>query len=130
LKLVKTFLLTDADKLLESDAFNIAISVVIAVNSIVMAIELDVKWGGWVYVENMFMATYFIEVALKLKTYSWKFFVDKNLWAWNWLDFTIVSVGVFDSWLTPLIQLFQQEVWGQEASQHPGQMKTVTGRRS
>ena len=74
------------------------------------------KWGGWIYIDNLFMGAYFLEVALKLKTWSWKFFVDKDLWAWNLLDFTIVSTGVFDSWLTPLIRLFKQEVLGQVSS--------------
>ncbi len=57
-------------------------------------------------------------VGLEAKDLVLVLFVHKDLWAWNWLDLLIVGTGVFDSWLTALIRLFQQEVLGQEHSQH------------
>jgi voltage-gated sodium channel len=81
---------------------------------------LDIPWHGWATVDNIFLVVYFTELSLKLKTRSWRFFIDVD-WAWNWLDFTIVASGVLDSWLKPLMHLFQKET-----SEHQSHANPVT----
>ena len=51
----------------EGDMFETAMASVIAVNSTIMSLELDVPWYGWVYVENFLLVTYTFELAMRIQ---------------------------------------------------------------
>jgi len=94
--------------------FELFMSAVIALNAVVMSLELDFDWGGWSLVENAFLVIYVLELAARIKSSGCSYWIDRNNLLWNYLDFVIVAVGVVDLWLTPAIALFQTEVLGAE----------------
>eukprot|EP00392_Amoebophrya_sp_AT5.2_P002629 g2634.t1 len=73
----------------------------ILLNAIVLAIETDNRTAsneddiGWFISDSIFNAAFLIEVALRLynQRYDW----PKDLW--NLFDFTLVAVGVLDTWI-------------------------------
>mmetsp|Transcript_70238 Transcript_70238/g.196892 ORF Transcript_70238/g.196892 Transcript_70238/m.196892 type:complete len:558 (-) Transcript_70238:26-1699(-) len=121
LKLARAFLQGDASWL-QSPAFEVFMSVVIALNAVVMSLELDYEWPNWVYVENTFLTLYVLELAIKMKVGGCAFWTDHDNMMWNYLDFIIVSAGVLDLWLMPAAQLFEREVlnMGDDAGAMPG----------
>jgi len=58
------------------------------------------------WIEHAILATYFFELAVRLKSCSWTFFVHSPDWVWNDLDFMIVCFGVLEQWLWPLVEHF------------------------
>lgn len=109
LKLVKALFLADL-AWVSGPAFEAFISIVIMANSVVMSWELDFPCASWVYVEHGFLVIYVFELVLKFKRWGFEFFWEKdNMW-WNHLDFVIVSGGVVDLWLLPLLNMLQTEL--------------------
>merc|ERR1740123_1503934 len=100
---------------------------VIAFNSVVMAAELDVPWGGWAYVENGLLVVYGFELAIRLKRQGCHFFVDRANIVWNWLDFIMVVGGVLDLWLMPLMHTLQNMLVGENEGhgKHQGDVGSV-----
>jgi len=119
LRLLKAFAHSDM-AWSEKPAFQVFMSAVIGVNSIVMAIELDFEWGGWVYVENIFLVIYSFELCVSLKRCGCNFFCDRNNWFWNYLDLTMVVGGMTDLWVLPLVNLVTSITSGhrQDLSKH------------
>lgn len=114
LKLARTFLQGDM-KFVKSAEFEIIMSTIIALNAIVISMELDIEWAGWVWVENVFLTIYFLEVLAHMKSAGCcGFFTDVQNILWNYLDFVIVSFGVLDLWLVPAISLFMTQVLNEE----------------
>eukprot|EP00445_Apocalathium_hangoei_P019380 CAMPEP_0203892470 /NCGR_PEP_ID=MMETSP0359-20131031/35658_1 /ASSEMBLY_ACC=CAM_ASM_000338 /TAXON_ID=268821 /ORGANISM="Scrippsiella Hangoei, Strain SHTV-5" /LENGTH=1055 /DNA_ID=CAMNT_0050814441 /DNA_START=50 /DNA_END=3213 /DNA_ORIENTATION=- len=89
----------------ETSAFEVFMSGVIALNSVVMSLELDIEWTGWLFVENAFLVVYSFELSLRLKKQGCYFLVDTSNLVWNYLDTVMVVGGVLDLWLMPLIRL-------------------------
>lgn len=112
LKLVKAFLQGDL-QWMDSAAFEVFMSGVIAVNSVVMALELDYEWPGWLWMENLFLVIYSFELAVRLKRVGCRYFVEPTDALWNYLDLLMVLAGGFDLWLMPTIRFFQERVLGQ-----------------
>jgi voltage-gated sodium channel len=106
LKILKAFLEADMSWT-EGSTFQIFMSCVIAINGVVMSLELDIAWAGWVYVENIFMVIYVFEVAVRLRHLGRRFFWHETDMFWNVLDFIIVSGGVVDLWLLPSVIYLQ-----------------------
>mmetsp|Transcript_93210 Transcript_93210/g.301392 ORF Transcript_93210/g.301392 Transcript_93210/m.301392 type:complete len:669 (-) Transcript_93210:4-2010(-) len=96
----------------ESTSFEVFMSSVIAANAVVMSLELDVAWAGWPWVENLFLAVYSFELAIRLKKQGLYFFIDTGNLVWNYLDTTMVVGGVLDLWLMPLIHAVQATIYG------------------
>lgn len=86
---------------------------VIATNSIVMSLELDIEWAGWKVVEHIFLVIYSFEMALRVKRRGCTFFVDTQDLIWNYLDLVMVFGGALDLWLMPLMRMLQALILGQ-----------------
>jgi voltage-gated sodium channel len=117
LKLAKTFLVTDTDWIQSSERFDMFMAFIIVINAIVMSLELDVDWNGWVWVDNMFLTVYVFELLLRLKRWGMHFFNHELDWQWNWLDFMIVSTGALDLWLIPGISIFKAQVLNESSGE-------------
>jgi len=100
MKLVGVFLQSDLSWA-DGPRFEAFIGAVISVNAVVMGLEQDIEWTGWLWVEHMFLLIYFFELSLKLKRWGVGFFKHRDAWVWNNLDFLIVSGGVIDMWALP-----------------------------
>merc|ERR1712137_908074 len=92
--------------------FHSFITSVIVLNAIVLGLELDVHWWAWIWLEQMMLFIYFFELAVRMKTYGFEFFVDTEEWGWNNLDFAIVASGVFEQWMLPIRSCVESLVKG------------------
>merc|ERR1712137_588089 len=89
----------------ESVHFQSFITGVIALNALTLGMELDLHWGGWLWVEEAMQTIYFFELSVRGKRHSWQFFIHPDDWAWNNLDFVIVMGGVMEQWMMPLYKM-------------------------
>lgn len=125
LKVLRVFLQADLSWT-EGHIFQSFIMGVIVLNSVSMGFELDVPWPGWVWVENVMLAIYVFELAVRLKRWGWKFFVHADDWKWNNVDFVIVSGGVLQQWMLPTVTLVQELASGTDRVQGPpGKLKEI-----
>jgi hypothetical protein len=127
LKLAKAFWQSDMNWT-DGSVFQTIMSCVIAANTIVMSLELDHPCPIWPYVENVFLAIYVFELSCRIKHEGRSFLYPTNPnAAWNYLDSTVVSGGVVDVWLLPLIQLIEGLLGGAEQgkSQSMGKILSV-----
>jgi len=115
LKILKAFLKSDLDWT-EGASFQTFMAGVIAANALIMSLELDIPWKGWVYVENFLQAVYTFELALRLKRMHCGFFTNFDIW--NYLDFVMVVSGALDLWLMPLIHGLEDLFAGGSTEQH------------
>jgi len=115
LKIIKAFLKSDL-AWTEGAAFEFGMAGVIAFNSIIMSLELDIPWAGWVYVENILQIVYTFELALRLKKQCCDFFLDFDNMVWNYLDFIMVGGGALDLWLVPLVFTLKGMFFGSSGS--------------
>lgn len=84
--------------LLESSRFQFFIIGVIVLNAITLGFETDTgvmaRWGGLLHaLDQIALAIFTVEIALKLGVYRWRFFRDP----WNVFDFIIVGVALVPS---------------------------------
>jgi len=112
LRLLKAFLRSNMTWC-ETPQFELFISLAIGLNSAVMALELDIEWSGWVYVENAFLIIYSFELAVRLKRFGCSFFYDRSNLFWNYMDFTMVAGGAIELWVLPLIFLVMTLITGE-----------------
>jgi hypothetical protein len=87
-----------------SPKFETFMASVIAVNSVVMGLELDSESPYWVYIENAFLIVYTFELLVGIRRFGSDYFTHKEMRVWHWLDFSIVSGGVVDLWVMPLVE--------------------------
>jgi len=125
LKLLKVFLHSDL-AWAESAWFQAIMSCVIAVNAVVMSLELDYPGPVWTWVENAFLVIYLTELCIRAKRQGYMFFVSLDTILWNYLDLVIIVGGVFDLWMQPLIHLFQSAVLGQETGPKNSNLSNIT----
>eukprot|EP00928_Gymnodinium_smaydae_P013475 TRINITY_DN14912_c0_g1_i3.p1 TRINITY_DN14912_c0_g1~~TRINITY_DN14912_c0_g1_i3.p1 ORF type:complete len:677 (+),score=100.27 TRINITY_DN14912_c0_g1_i3:57-2087(+) len=78
---------------------------IIALNGFVLGMELDYEWDGFRYVDGVFLSVYLFELIVKFRRWGCAFFVEKDSWAWNNLDFIIVTTGLIDQWMSPTAQM-------------------------
>jgi len=114
LKIIKAFLVADLSWISDSKAWELFMSCVIGVNAITIGMELDIKWSGWFWVDNVFLVIYTFDLSLRMKRWGCYFFVHPTDLYWNWLDFVVVNAGMMDSWLMPAITIIQTELLGVE----------------
>ena len=90
----------------EEASFQSFIGLVIIANSLMMGLETDVHWGGWFFIEQVLLAVYVFELAVRLKRFGFLYLSWGNSdFVWNLLDFVIVATSVCDTWAVPLCML-------------------------
>lgn len=91
----------DSHRILDSMWFHAPVHVMTGVNTITMGIEADhPDWKNcWIAFENVFTATFFLEMVIKLYFMRWKYFKDRA----NCLDFALVLGGILDCWILSLL---------------------------
>lgn len=117
LKVIKIFLLSDSSWI-EGTVFQSFISGVIFLNSISLGLENDIQWDGWTWLEQTMLVIYFFELAMRVKTQSFHFFVHEDDWCWNNLDFAIVAAGIFEQWMLPVRFLIESLITGEPWVHH------------
>jgi len=127
LKILKAFLTSN---LAWTDGvyFQSFMSIVIAGNSVIMSLEVDIPWGGWLYVEQFLQVVYTFELSLKFKRFGCRrFWLSTSDGGWNRLDFLMVLAGALDLWLMPVVASIQR-LLGQvhQPSQIRGILKVLT----
>lgn len=94
----------------EGNKFQSFIMGVVALNTVIMAAELDRPWDGWAHVEQVLLCIYVFELAVRLKRWRCLFFVHPQDWCWNYLDTIVVVGGVVDGWIMPLTYFVQNQL--------------------
>jgi len=88
----------------ESDRFQAFMTSIIAVNAILMAVELDHPPASqWGILEQILLVIYLFELAVNMKHQGRDYFWWHENVTWNYLDLTIVVGAVVDLWMLPLI---------------------------
>lgn len=74
----------------------ILLSVTIFSNVVQMGISLDVhsEWSGWIVIDSIFAAVFFVEMVLKMFTTGSRNYFCGPLRAWNLFDASIVFLGI------------------------------------
>lgn len=97
----------------EQPKFQSFIGGVIAFNSLLMGLETDIKWDGWFYIEQVLLCVYVFELGVSLKRKGLRYFSWQSPdFTWNYLDFTIVTTSVGDSWVSPALSFFAKFIGG------------------
>lgn len=122
LRLMKAFWQSDM-AWTESPPFEIFMSGVIAANALIMSLELDIEWHHWPWIENIFLVIYSFELACRIKKARWNFFFDPDTIIWNALDFVMVSGGIFEMWMLPVVEAIAE---GLGISHHENDHKPKT----
>lgn len=93
--------------------FDVAISTVIMLNTIIIGVELDDEHNDgddsrsvvWILLEVFFMLTFMFEVFIKIKYHTWKWiFMD----GWNFFTFVVASMAVIDGVILQALGLHGQ----------------------
>jgi len=79
-----------------------AICVVISANCMTMGLEMDYPWNGWFWVNQVMLAAYVVDIALRIYAQSCRDFVRGG---WNWLDSIIVISSILDMWIIPFVHV-------------------------
>mmetsp|Transcript_48361 Transcript_48361/g.144400 ORF Transcript_48361/g.144400 Transcript_48361/m.144400 type:complete len:525 (+) Transcript_48361:85-1659(+) len=85
--------------LISSESWGVLVMAVIFANTLVMAIECDYDWTVWDTLEDLFLAFFTVELALRLAVYRGSFFTDEDERGWNIFDFVIVLSGILENML-------------------------------
>ncbi|CAJ1413926.1 unnamed protein product [Effrenium voratum] len=102
LKLIKFVLRSDLSWT-EHPAFETCMMAVIMINAIVMWLELDYPMPTlpvWTCVENTLLVIYAFELFVRVAFHGLGYFYHSD-WAWHWLDFVVVMLGVLEQWMLP-----------------------------
>mmetsp|Transcript_15113 Transcript_15113/g.33331 ORF Transcript_15113/g.33331 Transcript_15113/m.33331 type:complete len:652 (+) Transcript_15113:40-1995(+) len=92
----------------EGGIFKTITGCAIVCNSILLGMEADVPEGEHVksyeWMEFVLLVWFTLELVLRL-VYAGcsSFFCDPEDWNWNLFDFVIVSIGVMDAWVMPVV---------------------------
>ncbi|CAK0895146.1 unnamed protein product, partial [Prorocentrum cordatum] len=80
-------------------------TVILGVNSLTMAVELDnPDWRCWKSLNSVFLAFYTFDIVCRLKLQGRRFFYDRDTLGWNYLDLVVVTEGVVDQWVVPCVR--------------------------
>jgi len=76
---------------------------VICLNAAVLGFETDSPAAAWWWVNQGILCFFVFEIMVRLRLEGCKnFFTSEEELFWNWMDFTIVLLGVFDLWAIPI----------------------------
>jgi len=119
LKLVHNFLVADTTWA-ESEQFQVFVMALIALSSLVMGLECDwpelTEFMEAIYWEQVVLAIFTLELAVRLKNAGLRFFCDRTELLWNWLDFMVVVGGILDQWFVPALSFISTMIKGKPAS--------------
>lgn len=88
----------------DSPAFETFMGLVIVLNSITVAMELDIPWSGWFWVESLILSVFIFELYVRIRHLGiMVFLVSGEDIAWHRLDTFIVVCALVDQWLIPLL---------------------------
>merc|ERR1712032_1775913 len=125
LKLVRVFVQGDF-AWVQGTTYEIVGTIILAVNSATMAIELDnPDWPYWSALNSVFLAYYSFDIACRLKYQGCTFFYARDTLGWNYLDFVIAMEGIFDLWLTPLYAMVVAPSGSKEGGSSLGILKIL-----
>lgn len=89
---------------IEGSNFQNFIGIVIFGNILVLWGETDAPGLViWTICDHSFLVIFVLEFILRLMHFSPHVFFNGPEKAWGWLDFSIVMMGIFDLWLTPIL---------------------------
>jgi len=100
----------------ESDVFQATSGLIICFNAGVIGMQTDIQSSAWVYIDHALLAFFTFELCCRLLLYGLVYFKHEEDWVWNWFDLLIVTSGVCDQWLVPLLggmHLLKTEKGGQ-----------------
>merc|ERR1712000_571412 len=96
----------------QKDWFENGILLVIVLNSVWIGVDLEMNQEGAFYVcwdtfelfgfvENIFCLVFSFEVVVRLLQYKnpFYFFMDSSMLFWNYFDFFLVALMVFETWV-------------------------------
>jgi hypothetical protein len=92
--------------------FQLFMSAVIGLNSVVMALELDFDVAVWFWFEQAFLVIYTFELFVRVKAAGLRFFINADR-VWNNLDFVMVCAGMFNLWFMPGWTFVQSLIHGE-----------------
>lgn len=79
---------------------------VICLNAAVLGFETDSPAPAWWWVNQGILCFFVFEIMVRLRLEGCKnFFTSEEDLFWNWMDFSIVLLGVFDLWAIPISSL-------------------------
>lgn len=123
LKVVRIFLESDLSWTEEAQ-FQSFIGGVIAFNALLMGMETDIEWAGWFFIEQVLLAIYVFELAVRLKRFGLEFLSCSNPdIIWNVMDMVIVLSSAIDGWLIPLVGVAKRSMLGEEKHTQPESAK-------
>eukprot|EP00931_Biecheleriopsis_adriatica_P098011 TRINITY_DN7190_c0_g1_i1.p1 TRINITY_DN7190_c0_g1~~TRINITY_DN7190_c0_g1_i1.p1 ORF type:complete len:584 (-),score=151.39 TRINITY_DN7190_c0_g1_i1:60-1748(-) len=89
------------ESFVESMTFDLIIGSVIALNALVIGVQLDTKDDVdaivWVAFESFFAVVWILEMVAKLSVFRHRYFMDP----WHLQDFFLVWLAIFDAWILP-----------------------------
>jgi len=109
----------------DTQEFQSAMGAVIGVNTILMGLELTYEGLAiWAFLESVLLMIYVFELLVRVRRRRCRFFCssDGGDVLWNWLDLVIVLGGVFDMWVTPVVNEVSAAMGGE---QHDSQVSSV-----
>ncbi|OLQ10740.1 Cation channel sperm-associated protein 1 [Symbiodinium microadriaticum] len=105
----------------ESNWFQATSGVVIMCNAVVIGLETDLESWIWFWVEHALLAYFLFELIVRLLRHGCNFFKQEDEWGWNVFDLSIVTSGVADQWIMPVLHWMMQH----DASQRKQGMASV-----
>jgi len=98
----------DNEPVTVEDRLDACIGGVIVVNSIILGLELDFDWGGFVYFEYASVSCFLIDIVARLCIRGCAYLRDIS----NWVDIIIVFASVIELWLVPLLSMMSKQLSG------------------
>jgi len=87
----------------ENDWFQYLSGGVICLNAAVLGFETDSPNPAWWWVNQGILLFFVFEIVVRIRLEGCKgFFISEEDIFWNWMDFVIVLLGVFDLWAIPM----------------------------
>lgn len=79
---------------------------VICLNAAVLGFETDSPAPAWWWVNQVILCFFVFEITVRVRLEGCRsFFTNEEDIFWNWMDFIIVLLGVFDLWAIPISSL-------------------------
>jgi len=87
----------------ENDWFQYLSGGVICLNAAVLGFETDSPNPAWWWVNQGILLFFVFEIVVRIRLEGCRgFFISEEDIFWNWMDFVIVLLGVFDLWAIPM----------------------------
>lgn len=114
--------------LADRPAFHTLIGVVIVFNAAIIGLETDYEWCGWFWVDQVLVAIYTTELAIRFHRHRLHFFSWHNHeQIWNILDLVIIVSGLVEAWLQPILHFLAHLLtgWAGQSEEHRAKVHHV-----